>query len=268
MLSAAQDLRRSGCGGHAGTNVALRRDERLDRAARAWARSGGKQDLAAVLESVGVRSRASASLALSRTTAADLSAGLQRRLCTELTTPAWTALGSVETDGRWWIVVGELSAPPRADQADAIAAQVLALTNAVRARGARCGSTRHGPAGPLRLARALNLAAAIQASDMAGSGHLAHEGRDGSTPARRVERTGYAWQAVGENVAAGPESAAEVVQGWENSPEHCRNLMDPDFTELGIAYAQSPRPTGHGTWWSMVLARPRETRQPPKPPKR
>ena len=63
--------------------------------------------------------------------------------------------------------------------------------------------------------------------------------------------------AVGENVAAGPESAAEAMQGWEGSPTHCSNLMDPEFTELGIAYAASPRPTGHSTWWSMVLARPR-----------
>lgn len=263
MLSAAQALRRSGCGARPGTSAPLRRDARLDRTASAWARSGGRIDLAAALESARVRSRASASVALSRTTEAELASSLERRLCTELTTPEWTSLGAVEDDGRWWIVVAELSAPPAAEQADVIASQVLSLTNAVRARGARCGSTLHPPAGPLRRAKQLDLAAAIQANDMAESGRLAHEGRDGSTPARRVERTGYTWQAVGENVAAGPQSAAEVVAGWEMSPEHCHNLMDPDFTELGVAYAESPRPTGHGTWWSMVLARPRsEARQP------
>jgi uncharacterized protein YkwD len=86
---------------------------------------------------------------------------------------------------------------------------------------------------------------------------LAHEGRDGSTPAIRATRAGYTWRIVGENVAAGPESAEEVMRGWEESPDHCRNLLDPQFTTMGLAFATNPRPTGHSTWWSMVLARPR-----------
>jgi hypothetical protein len=42
---------------------------------------------------------------------------------------------------------------------------------------------------------------------------------------------------VGENIAYGPKSADEVVQGWLDSPGHCENIMDPRFAEMGIAYA-------------------------------
>jgi len=55
--------------------------------------------------------------------------------------------------------------------------------------------------------------------------------RTGSAPLEYQEKL------VGENIAYGPKTADEVVQGWLDSPGHCANIMDPRFAEMGIAYA-------------------------------
>lgn len=257
VLAAARELRSAGCNGRPGIRAALTRDRGLDDVARRWATQGGGNRLDVAFEAAGVRARQSASLALVRGRPEDAAGALRGRLCTELTTADWTRLGWHATPGGVWVVVAVPSQPPARTDAAAISSSVLRLANALRARGARCGSETFGPAPPLTLDPLLSRAAQVQADEMAKYQFLAHEGRDGSTPSVRATRAGYAWRVVGENVAAGPESAEEVTRGWEQSPAHCRNLMDPEFTALGIAFASNPKATGHSTWWSMVLARPR-----------
>ena len=258
VLEAARELRTRGCDGRPGIRTPpLVRDRALDDVARRWASQGGSQRLDVAFESAGVRTRQSASLALTHARPADIAPALRQRLCAELTGAEWTQLGWSETSNGIWIVVAVPSQPPARSEASASSATALRLANALRARGARCGRDAFGPAPPLVLDPHLTRAAQVQADEMAAYRFLAHEGRDGSTPAVRVTKTGYAWRLVGENVAAGPESAEEVMSGWEQSPDHCRNLLDPQFTAMGLAFATNPRSTGHSTWWSLVLARPK-----------
>lgn len=257
VLRSAQRIRATGCGGHAGIRAELQSDGALDDVARRWGPPGSGKPVATVFETAGVRVRASASLAVLRGKPEDLLSLLADRLCTELTSAEWTRLGWYANADGVWVVMAIPSKPPAREAAAAVATTALRLTNALRARGARCGNRTYGPAPPVALDSLLTRAAQAQADEMARFMFLAHEGRDGSTPAERVNRTGYAWRVVGENVAAGPESAEEVMQGWEESPEHCKNIMDPDFTVMGIAFAVNPKSTGHSTWWSMVLARPK-----------
>ncbi len=250
VVSAANALRSAGCDGRQGTSPPLTRDRALDDVARRWASQGGSGRLDVALESVGVRARQSASLALVRGGPDDAASGLRDRLCAELTTAEWTRLGWYSDSGGLWIVITVPSQPPARADAPAVSATALRLANAFRAKGARCGSKVFGPAPAADARPRARARAQVQADEMAKFQFLAHEGRDGSTPAERATRAGYEWRVVGENVAAGPESAEEVMRGWEQSPDHCRNLMDSDFTGMGLAYAASPRTTGHSTWWS------------------
>ena len=48
----------------------------------------------------------------------------------------------------------------------------------------------------------------------------------------------------------------EVVQGWLRSPEHCANVMNPDFTQMGIAYAVNAQ-SEDGIYWTQVFGTPR-----------
>ena len=66
---------------------------------------------------------------------------------------------------------------------------------------------------------------------------------------------------VGENIAAGMTNAAEAVQGWLDSPDHCENVMDARFTHLGAAFATNLT-RDPAVYWTMDLAAAREPARP------
>lgn len=45
---------------------------------------------------------------------------------------------------------------------------------------------------------------------------------------------GYQYEVAGENLAVGFQSAQEIFKNWLASPTHLANIIDPDFTEMGI----------------------------------
>ena len=83
---------------------------------------------------------------------------------------------------------------------------------------------------------------------MYGHDAMSHTGSDGSDLRQRATRQGYLWSRLGENVAYGYTTPAGVVTGWLGSPGHCANIMNPDFTELGVGL--------HGTFWTQLFGRP------------
>jgi uncharacterized protein YkwD len=90
---------------------------------------------------------------------------------------------------------------------------------------------------------------------MAEHNYFEHEDLKGRSPVDRVRAVGYQEKLVGENIAYGPKSAEEVVQGWLDSPGHCENIMDSRFAEMGIAYAAGQ--AKRGLYWVQLLAAPR-----------
>jgi hypothetical protein len=99
----------------------------------------------------------------------------------------------------------------------ALAAQDLtAMTNADRAsKGLRALSTSAD----------LQSLAQTRANQMAQSQVLAHTTNLGS------KVTG--WLKIGENVGRGP-SLGDIETAFMNSPEHRDNILDPDFTQVGV----------------------------------
>jgi uncharacterized protein YkwD len=251
-LAMARNLRIQGCVGHPGLRVVLRDNAALDSAALQWSRGA---NLKSAVGQSGYREEQSAALHVSGD-AAVLQQALRTKLCAELTDRDFIDLGSVQRGHDTWIVVAAPFAPPAAANADEIAAELLQRINRARAQPRRCGNRSFPPAPPLQPSALLRRAAQAHAQDMLGHNYFAHEGYDGSTPAQRVAATGYRDQIIGENIASGPETAAEAVEGWLASPAHCENIMDPRFTESGIAYAAS----GSGTprvYWVQDFAAPR-----------
>lgn len=135
-------------------------------------------------------------------------------------------------------------------------ADALRLINARRAAGAFCGSRgNYAPAGALAAQRQLTQAAYGHSRDMADNNYFSHDSRDGRTMSQRVTETGYAWTTVGENIAAGYGTVQQVIDGWMASDGHCANLMNPRFTEFGLACARNDAST-YRTYWTLDLARP------------
>jgi uncharacterized protein YkwD len=136
-----------------------------------------------------------------------------------------------------------------------LATRALQLVNDVRARGTHCGDELFGPAPPVTLSGTLADVALGHANDMAEKNYFEHVDPAGQSPADRVRAVGYSEKLVGENIAYGPKSVEEVVQGWLDSPGHCENIMDPRFVEMGIGLA--PGHVKRGLYWVQVLAEPR-----------
>ncbi len=108
---------------------------------------------------------------------------------------------------------------------------------------------------PLVLDAKLNVAAKVQARDIAKRNKLDHTGSDGSTPWQRIVRAGYHPQMVAENIAAGQKDFAEVLNDWEHSPAHNRNLLLPDAHAMGIAVVYDAK-TRFRSFWALDLASP------------
>jgi uncharacterized protein YkwD len=102
----------------------------------------------------------------------------------------------------------------------------------------------------------LQAAARIHSADMACNNFVSHTGSDGSSVRDRVERQGYSWSWIGENiyVTSNTSSSApqQVFDWWMNSTPHRANLMSPNYTEIGIGYRYA---NGRGAF-TAVFARP------------
>jgi uncharacterized protein YkwD len=110
----------------------------------------------------------------------------------------------------------------------AVRTAMLAKVNAARrAVGAR----------PLAADPHLDAAAQEHAEDMLHRAYYDHETPEGQKPRARLEATGYLAHKVGENIAEGQFSVNEVMSGWLGSSGHRRNLLDPDFSDLGVGLA-------------------------------
>jgi hypothetical protein len=111
---------------------------------------------------------------------------------------------------------------------------------------------------PLRWNPQLGEAATRHGDAMARTRVFDHVGTDGSTVRERVDATGYRWQVIGENLAAGHPRLEDAVAGWLRSSSHCAALIDPRFTEFGLSRTDSTSPNdAFGTYWTLVLGRPR-----------
>jgi uncharacterized protein YkwD len=116
----------------------------------------------------------------------------------------------------------------------------LTRINATRSKGCNCGDTYFPPVPPLTWNGKLFDAATGHAKDMAKRNYFSHDSKDGRSMEDRIVFAGFTFKgyksfAIGENIAQGQQSIAEVMDGWFKSEGHCKNLMNRDFKEVGVA---------------------------------
>jgi uncharacterized protein YkwD len=187
--------------------------------------------------------------------------GVRRELaanyCAAVGDARYSEVGVFRSGDEYWIVLASRKfVPPPLDPA-ATAARVLELVNAARAVARDCGEGHHFEAArPVTASPTLAEVALEHSRDMAEHRNLGHPGSDGSAPADRITRAGYVWLGTGENVASGQQTADAVVKSWIESPGHCQNIMEPRFTEMGVAFALAPDQNPN-IYWTQEFATPR-----------
>jgi uncharacterized protein YkwD len=93
-------------------------------------------------------------------------------------------------------------------------------------------------------------AAQQHSDDQARVSRMSHTGSDGSTVAVRVDRVGYPWQSLAENVADGYPDVTTVMARWMASDGHRRNILSANVDlGVGLAHGADGRPI-----WTQVFA--------------
>jgi len=246
-------VRAGGCPGHAGPRASLRHDARLSASAARAAEGAGLDE---ALRHSRYRAPRSTMIMLKGYRGAQAMAqGAVGHSCATVMNAEFREFGFHVRGNDAWIILAAPFLPPLAEQVGELEALVISLVNDARSRALRCGDRLMAAAPPVRANGRLRAAAAAHAKDMAGLSFFSHTGSDGSQVAERARRSGYAWRTVGENIAAGQMTAEAAMQGWIKSPSHCANLMQPGYTEMGLAFAVNPQ-SESGVYWVQVFGLP------------
>lgn len=122
---------------------------------------------------------------------------------------------------------------------------MLDEVNDLRIKGCNCGTTYMPAVAPLQINTQLSAAADRHAYDMESKDFFSHQGSDDSKVGDRSTEAGYPWSTVAENIAFVPGDISDVVAGWKNSPNHCKQMMSADYSDLGVAH--------RGDYWVQVF---------------
>ena len=113
--------------------------------------------------------------------------------------------------------------------------QVLTLTNQERAKAGLS---------PLAADAPLMASARAKSSDMSTNNYFSHNSPTLGSPFDQMKARGINYRAAAENIAMGQRTAQEVVTGWMNSPGHRENIMNANYTHIGIGY------DANGHYWT------------------
>jgi len=108
--------------------------------------------------------------------------------------------------------------------------QVVTLVNQERAK--------QGLA-PLTDNSKLSNVARTKSEDMVAKNYFSHTSPTYGSPFDMMKQFGITYSAAGENIAMGQPTAASVMDGWMNSPGHRANILNSNFTDIGVGVAKN-----------------------------
>ena len=123
---------------------------------------------------------------------------------------------------------------PNQDNFNVDAQELVKLVNEYRTQGCTCGNEQMPAVGTITWNETFAKTAYLHSKDMNDKNYFSHTGKDGSSAGERLERQGYDWRTYGENIAEGYTTEKSVIEGWIDSEGHCRNIMNPNFQEMGL----------------------------------
>lgn len=103
---------------------------------------------------------------------------------------------------------------------------------------------------PLTIDTKVQAAAQVRAVECEQS--FSHTRPNGSSFATALKEQNVSYKSAGENIAWGQRSPEEVVNAWMNSSGHRANIMNPNFTTIGVGYYRNARGTNY---WCQLFTR-------------
>ena len=106
---------------------------------------------------------------------------------------------------------------------------------------------------PLKLSDQLTNIANTKAKDMADKRYFSHNSPTYGSPFEMLQQFGVNYSYAGENIAAGQQTAEEVMKDWMNSSGHRANILNKNYTQLGVGFCNGGQ---YGTEWVQLFIRP------------
>lgn len=128
-----------------------------------------------------------------------------------------------------------------ADSEHAFLREVVNLVNAERAKEGLS---------PLSIDTKVQAAAMVRARECEKL--FSHTRPDGSSFSTALKEQNVSYRSAGENIAWGQRSPEEVMNVWMNSSGHRANIMNPDFTTIGVGYYENAQGTDY---WCQLFTR-------------
>ncbi|MBS2968626.1 hypothetical protein J9317_07635 [Metabacillus sp. KIGAM252] len=97
---------------------------------------------------------------------------------------------------------------------------------------------------PLAVDESLSKVAKEKSADMQKNNYFDHNSPTYGSPFDMMKKFGIEYQTAGENIAMGQKSPEEVVQAWMDSEGHRKNIMNPEFTHIGVGHVEE------GNYWT------------------
>ena len=124
---------------------------------------------------------------------------------------------------------------PEADKELTFAEQVVELVNQERTKAGLSAVT---------LDQNIASAALVRAKEIETS--FSHTRPNGSKFSTALTEQGVTFKGAGENIAWGQKSPEAVIQAWMNSEGHRANILNKNFTKIGVGYYQNA--AGRNFW--------------------
>ena len=89
--------------------------------------------------------------------------------------------------------------------------------------------------------------ARIKSQDMKDNKYFAHNSPVYGTPFQMLKSFGISYRSAGENIAKGYATPQAVVNGWMNSSGHRANILNANYTHIGVGYVSA------GNYWTQMF---------------
>lgn len=127
------------------------------------------------------------------------------------------------------------------DSEHAFIREVVRLVNAERAKEGLS---------PLTINTNVQAAAMVRAKECEQL--FSHTRPNGSSFSTALKEQNVSYRSAGENIAWGQRSPEEVMNAWMNSSGHRANIMNPNFTTIGVGYYENTKGTDY---WCQIFTR-------------
>jgi len=131
--------------------------------------------------------------------------------------------------------------PSTPSDASSYEMQVVELVNQERAKAGLK---------PLIYDAQLSQLARLKSEDMRDKNYFSHTSPTYGSPFDMMKKYGITYRTAGENIAAGQATPAQVVQAWMSSAGHRANILNSQYTHIGVGYAKGG---SYGHYWTQMF---------------